>query len=292
MRSIHALAAVSAACFATSAMATVVISDDFEVDSSANYTVVNDGTPDGTQAWAFDYIAAGIPLAPRSAAADKGAVRLTANDTAGATDAWTLFHNTPVSGPQYRLLVDVYIGFSGTAGTTEYAQVGVGGNGTTFNSIFTPISGSGAFHAFTGDGGSASDHRWYLDPANGGPTTVAGSDPSYLAGSANGTAALYQSIFPSPPATVAGSPGNIWTTVEFLVDNNTLTISYDGIAVIQSGFTGSLDGLVSIGINDPFTSVDPGTVFVLFDNLTVELVPEPATLGLIAAGALLALRRR
>ena len=51
-----------AAC-GNSLSAALLISDDFEVDSSANYTVVDDGTPDGTVNFGYDYVAAGIPLA-------------------------------------------------------------------------------------------------------------------------------------------------------------------------------------------------------------------------------------
>ena len=267
-----------------------LISDDFEVDSSANYTVVKNNVDQSTT-FAFDYVAAGIPLAPRSTAGDTNGLKLTSNDSAGAAMAQTLFHNTPVSAPQYKLTVDVWMNI-GSGGTTEYAHVGVGGDGATVNSIFTPISGSGAFHAFTGDGGSASDHRWYLSTANGGPTTVNGSDPSYLAGSANGTAALYQGLFPSPPNSVAGSPGMNWVTVELFVDNGQFSVSYNGTPVITSAFTGSLDGLASIGYADLFTSVSSAQNFGVFDNLVVEVVPEPASAALLGLAGLALTRRR
>ena len=60
----------------------VFINDNFETDTSADYIIANDGSPDGTQTFAYDYIAAGIPLAPNSAPGDTGGLRLTANDTA------------------------------------------------------------------------------------------------------------------------------------------------------------------------------------------------------------------
>jgi hypothetical protein len=303
-------AVIAAACF-PAALASAAINDDFEVDSAASYTVVNDGTPNGTQTFAFDYVAAGIPLAPRSAPGAGKGLRLTANDSAVAVDAWTLFHNTPVNAPHYQLKVDVWMNFAVASASTEYAQVGVGGNGTTFNSVFTPISGSGAFIAFTGDGGSASDYRWFRDPANStdpldtANTTLANTHPSYLGNGSNNTGAFFTGLFPLAPRvapSVAGSPGNQWTTLTIDVNNDTNQISFffnnplaavpTDVLTFQGNFTNALNGLVSLGINDTFTSVDAGSVFTLYDNLTVRVIPEPATLGLLAGAGLLALRRR
>jgi len=293
------LAAIMAALAGTAQAQ--LFTDSFEVDSSANYTVVNDGTLDGTSNFTFDYIAAGIPLAPRSGGGDTRGLRLTVNDSAAATDALTVFHNTAVTVPAYTFTVDVFMAYTGVAGTTEHAHVGVGGDGATPNSVFTPISGSGSFMAFTGDGGSASDYRWYLDADNGGPSTYPNTDASYLGHGSNNTGTFYTGLFPAPPSTVAGVPGNIWTTVEVTVDNVAKSIQYrmDGTLVFDSTpngpYTGNLSGLVSIGLHDAFTSVDPGVVFTVFDNLTVTAVPEPEEYaaifgGILVAGALL--RRR
>jgi len=284
------LSLLSSVAFLAQSSVAQVISDNFEVDSSANYSVVNDGTPNGTSVFGYDYVAAGIALAPNSLPGDKGGLRFTANDSLAAVDALTAFHNTSLTSPGYRLKVDVYMGFTGTAGTTEHGHVGVGGNGSTFNSIFTPISGSGSFIAFTGDGGSASDYRWHLDAAHGGPTTVPNSDASYLGHGSNNTGPFYQSLFPS--GTVIGSPGNIWTTLEIDVTGNTISYLFDGQLTIQGTFTGTLNGLISLGLADTFaSSVDSGTVFTLYDNLVVT-VPEPTSLALVGLGSLAFLARR
>ena len=262
-----------------SAQGTVLISDDFEVNSSADYTIVNSGANDGTQDFGFDYIAAGLPLAPRSSAGDTTGLRLTANDTMGISDHWTLFHNTAINSQHYTLTVDVFMNYmQGAVPTTEFAHIGVGGDGATFNSVFTPISGSGAFLAFTGDGGSNSDYRWFRDgantPAGGtGSTTLPNSHSSYLGNGSNASGPFFQALFPSPPASIAGSPANIWTTVEIDVDNvaGIISFSFDGTLTFQGNFGGTFNDHVSIGLADIFTSIaGTANVFMVCDNLEVK----------------------
>lgn len=275
------LFAAAAALAATTASAqTTLFSDSFEVDTSGDYTIVDDSIPDGTQAFAFDYIAAGIPAAPRSGAGEMGGLRLTANDTLTMGDAFTLFHNTPVNEDRYRVTVDVWSNFMGTTGSTEFAHVGVGGDGATFNSLFSPISGSGAFIAFTGDGGSSSDFRWFRDASNspvgdGANTTLPNSHPSYLGHGSNGSGAFFQSLFPEPPSTNAGSPGNIWTTLEIVVDNTAgvISFSFDGQLTFRGDFLNDFNGLVSLGHVDAFSSLSLSNNFTLYDNLLVESLP-------------------
>jgi hypothetical protein len=302
------------------ASASIILSDSYESYASANditgagtsgnYTVVNDGSPNGTVNFGFNYVAAGIPLAPRSAPGTTNGLRFTANDSAVVEDAWTAFHNTSVSG-SYKLTVDVWMNYGIASGSTEHAHVGVGGNGTTFNSVFTPVSGSGAFIAFTPDGGSGSDYRWFRDAANTpvgdlSSTTLPNSHPSYLGRGSNNTGAFFSSLFPRRPGVgpdglnpldVVGSPGNRWTTVGITVldDSKTISFEFDGIETFRGTYAGNFDGLASLGLADTFTSVDAGTVFTLYDNLTVVAVPEPSTFALlapVAAGAWMIRRRR
>jgi hypothetical protein len=287
----------------------VLIDDNFETDTSASYTIATSDAANGSVTFAFDYVAAGIPLAPRSTPGDTNGLKIAVNTVSGAVNSQTAFNNTAINEDKYTMLVDVFMAFQGATATTIYGQPGVGGNGTTFNAIFTPISGSGSFMAFTGDGGSASDYRWYLSSANGGPTTVANTDPSYLGHGSNNTGAFYTSMFPSPPATFAGVPGNIWTTVRIDVDNTAGRIQYymtdtagnpqlvfdnNPNPLTPTPFTGLLQGLVSLGAHDAFASLSPASVFVVYDNL--QVVPEPSAILMGVAGlggvSALGLRRR
>jgi hypothetical protein len=281
---------------ATTASATVIV-DDFEVDSSANYTIIDDsngtsgdGTPDSSVTFAWDYIAAGIPLAPRSNPGDVGGLRMTANDTAndaGAADHISAFHNTIIEGTTKRLLVDIYMNVDvAGSGTTEFSKVGIGSDGTDFNSIFTPIAGDGHFLSMTGDGGSSSDYRHFVEG-----TPVNSGDSSYLndLNTTNATGDTYQEIFPG--GDFPGSPGNRWTTLEIFVAAGKVRYSLDGVAIIMTDVLDA-SGKVSLSYADVFSSVaSPFQAhYVVYDNL--EVLPEPTSLALLALGGVAVLRRR
>jgi hypothetical protein len=275
------------------ASATDLIIDDFEVNSMANYTLVEQGGPDSSANFNFDYIAAGIPLAPRSMAGDTGGLRMTANDTLGAANALTAFHNTRVTGlADYTLIVDVYLGVTGSSGTTEHAHVGIGGDGVTPNQLFSPISGSGHFLAFDGDGGSASDYRHFKPSV----TAVPSGDPSYLnsTNTTNSTGDTYQNLFPAPAYQFAGSPGNAWTTLRIDVVGGvggTITYSFDGVPIIQDTLEVA-NGYISLGHGDLFTSIASPfqSQFVIYDNL--QVIPAPGSAAVLLGLGGLALRRR
>jgi hypothetical protein len=277
----------------TQAFAQVLMTDEFEVDTSANYTLMSDdnapsgdGVFDGSVVFNYDYSLQGVPSAPRSTGGTTRGLIMTVNDTeegpdgpsAAEEDHVTAFNTTAINAPSYRLDVDIFMGVDlGQSGTTEFAHVGVAGDGLDFNSIFTPIAGSGYFMSMTGEGGSSSDYR------HSTPTVLAvpSGDSSYLnpENTTNASSVLYQGLFPSPPSDVQGSPTNIWTTLSITVADK-VTYWLDGTPIIQTDNVGA-DGFVSLGYTDPFDSVGPH--FVVYDNLTVTVIPEPSTLLLVLA---------
>lgn len=289
-----AIAALALTCQANAS--TLLLADNFETMTSGNYTVVDDsngasgdGTPDSTIDFGFDYVAAGIPLAPNSTAGDTLALRLAANETAddaGAPDHITAFNNLSVTSTNYKISVDMYMAVEAAGGTTEFAHVGIGGSTADFLSIFTPVVDNGHFVAITGEGGSASDYRHSVP----GSPAVPSGDLSYLNSdnTTNATGDTYQTIFAG--AEFPGSPGNQWTTLEIFVNPSLVTYALDGTPIIQTANAGT-DGLVGLGYTDAFSSVGPH--FVLYDNLTITETPEPAA-GLLSLLGLagLAVRRR
>ncbi len=245
---------------------TILIFDDFETDSSGDYSIVdNDGQLDS-----FVEFNSFSKTGPDGSF---GTLFMEVNETVGQIDSVTAFHNTPISATQGRLSVDMYLGVEGTSGTTEHAHVGIGGDGVTPNLIAPPGSpsdlaeGSGSYFAISGDGDTSDDdYLWFVEPMG----QVATDDPSYLAGSGDNDALLYQQIFPD------GAPQNQWITLEVLFQGSDIVYLLNDRPVIDgsllAGGGGPFSGHVSLGYADLFSSIatPSSSQFVHYDNLLVE----------------------
>jgi hypothetical protein len=266
--------------------------------------------------FAFDYSSIGVPPSPNGGGSTLG-LRMAANiSDPASSEAVTLSPAGQFFTGSYQISFDVWINANGPfpgggGGSTEFYTLGVGYDDATVNQGGT--SGSGGWFAATGEGGSSRDYRGYKDAGEqfaesgqffAGMSSAGGgahnaSDPYYAQfGSIDVEVAVPDqaaAYAQQTGVTGAGSQGFEWHEVVITVDGATALWEVDGLPIAELdptiGSSFDLEGNLSIGYMDIFTSVsdNPDLSFGLVDNLVVT--PEPGTLVLLAIGGL-ALRRR
>lgn len=304
MKSFLMIAAVAVATSGFSAS----VSYDFDTDQSGSFTVVEDGGPDSTINFVFDYsthtqdapaINVPIPAAPNSASTTQG-VQLTVNNSAGAWNALTLYPDTTglnLGDGVWQMTFDVWSNHNGDAGgntgSTETWAFGASSStanpGTGYDGLSTALV-DGFNYLVTVDGGSGSDYRYGAGTAG---YTNDNTIPNWNGdGLINSSDVAWSAFFPNdgvanggnPPnlATIAGCPGKQWVTVRLTVSDagatRTVEFSRSGDAgafttvSTVSGGTGSTAN-PCIGFGDIFTgsvASEPSDQFVVFDNLVID----------------------
>ncbi|MFV2069661.1 MAG: PEP-CTERM sorting domain-containing protein [Pirellulales bacterium] len=162
--------------------------DDFNADSSADYSIVS--TSDDVEInFAFDYSTLGIPKAPNTQDDSTLGLQMKANidDPTGTgsdvREALTLHTNEQFSG-SLLIKFDMWINANGPMplggrGSTEFVTVGVGGDGATVNDL--GVTGVGGWTAVSGEGGASRGYRMYKNAGEQFPESgqfEAGVDPS------------------------------------------------------------------------------------------------------------------
>jgi hypothetical protein len=217
---------------------------------------------------------------------------------------------------------------SSGAGTSQMFGVGVGyTGGTLWRGGATTGGGSGVWFVSSGDGGFSATSTTIRDYSafNGSGANVANFVTSTSAYFANGSGTApqdhlnpyYQTAYPGPivnsinsgswasaqsqtllTGTITnGVAGMSWREYVIARTGTTVTWSIGGLPIATLSGTGlPLDGATSITYFDPTSGVatSPNLVFGLVASYSVELVPEPTTLALLAsaaAGAMPLLRR-
>jgi hypothetical protein len=319
----RALLAASAAVLAipfTSAMAQVLYVDNFDVDTSANYTINSSGG-NNAATFAYDYSAVGIPAAPNSGGTTSG-LKLEANYL-NSNDASEVFSGISVSPTGFSVNGDFDVTFDlwqnsigpftgtsgdGGSGSTQLTAYGWGTAGTSAQ--WAGARDSVVFGT-TGEGNSGIDWRVYPNalPPSTSPPYVA--DPA--AGDVqNNTHPYYTTNFPgvAPPAaqtalfaSQTGAPQDgttafEWHEITIQKRGDTLTWLMDDLPIANVDLTAvpALGGSnILFGQSDINSTASASTdarslLFGLVDNVVVTQVPEPASLGLLGVGAL-SLRR-
>jgi hypothetical protein len=309
-----------AAVVAQSSFGQIVLNDDFDSNSTANW-VVNLGGGNNAANLFFDYSTIGIPSAPNSVGGSTYGAKLSANlgPTTGFSGGVSI---SPLGGSflgDYILTFDMWINFNGPFpgggnGSTQMTGAGIGTTGTQSINHGTP--NGAVWFAATGDGGNGDtpgDYRAYVNgavlAANSGAYyagTAANSRNdlnSYYAGLGGVSAPAAQvALYPQQSGTInTGAAGMQWHEVTLTKTNGFLNWNISGrdIALVDlTGLTLSTNiALIHSDINTGISSDAnrEALAFGLIDNVVVTIVPEPTTatlagLGLVALVG--AIRRR
>jgi len=311
--SIFSLAAALA--FSNVSFAATLYSQDFNVDDTANWTVLPSAGTDTVADFFYDYSAIGVPSAPNGTGT-RG-LKMTANNSAGVFGGLTVSPTGKSFTGNYSLSFDMWQNYVGPlgpggSGTTQFSQYGIGTAGTASQWIGSASKDSVTFGT-TLDGGSASDYRAYSSAAN---TSYAAGNAVYQSpgGTINNSDAYYMTAYPAVPgapaaqvtafpgqtgATDAGETSFKWRRVTIDVSNGVASWSIDGTPLAKVNLStvtlGGGDILFGHSDTNAGSSTDPNRVALnvtLIDNIQVIEVPEPGTIVLCVLGGIGCLIKR
>lgn len=257
---------------------TILFSDNFDVDSTANWTVnsfVGGTTSSGGNAanasdFFFDYSTIGIPAAPNSSGGTTRGLKLQANvtgtgPTAGLPPGISVSPTGQSFTGDYKLRFDWWTNFIGNttggigntgggSGSTQLSTFGILSSGTVANYVG---SCDGVFYGATPDGASAADYRAYSVTAQSGyqtGTIGVNFQNVFAAGSQQNTNVYYATPFPGGKTapliqqttypltqtgtTVAGTPSFQWNDVLIEKVGPTITWTVNGTLLATTSTTG------------------------------------------------------
>lgn len=309
-------AAAAALCALTTsaAQAAILYSNDFNADTTANWTVNDPALSDKIADFYYDYSAIGVPAAP-GGASTRG-LKMTANNSGGVFSGFSVSPTGQTFTGNYRISFNIWQNYAGPLGPggNGTTQLSTYGFGTDASTAFWPgaATKNNVGFATTLDGESANDYRIYSSAA---PTSYASGNAVYNGATSNNNSNAYYAGFTaqSAPAaqlllypgqtgsTNAGETSFAWRKVVIDVENGQATWTIDNLVVGKL----SLAGLTLSGGNIFFGHSDTNATsssdandtllnVTLIDNVEVSsIVPEPTGPLLAAVGALaLVVRRR
>jgi hypothetical protein len=304
------LSLAAALALSNISFAATLYSQDFNVDDTANWTVLPStgaNTTDFVADFFYDYSAIGVPAAP-GGTGTRG-LKMTVNNSAGVLGGITTSPNGQSFSGDYTVVFDMWQNYVGPlgpggSGTTQFTQYGIGTAGTASQWIGAATKDSVTFGT-TLDGGSASDYRAYSSAA---ATSYPSGNAVYQApgGAINNSAAYYAYYTPqsAPAAQVTSFPGQtgstdpgetafLWRKAKIDVIGGFATWSIDGLPLAKVDLsTVSLGGgniLIGHSDTNATSSTDPNRVALnvtLIDNVQVIRVPEPGAFVLCVLGAI------
>jgi hypothetical protein len=274
---------------------TVLFSDNFDLDSSAQWQVNAADPSDCFVDFAWNYSDAGIPLAPGGGTA-KG-LRMRCGNTILQIDGLSV---SPIGGNftnNYRLRFDLWINYNGPMpdggpGSTQNFDAGMGTAGNTPVWLNNP-NADGVWFSTTGDGADGNTGGDYN--ALIGPNIQNDDNGFYAAGTGTPNSGLRNSSHPfyalwggqaAPDAQLAlypnqtgvanvGNAGMAWHSVVITKVGDVVSWAMDGITIATVTNTVTpFDSNIFVGYQDLFASGSlsdvPEMSFGLVDNLRVE----------------------
>lgn len=270
--------------------AIVTFSDDFDKDTSSDWTV-NLSSDDAFAVFAYDYSGDSIPPAPGSENDTTLGLKFTANEVLGAAAHVMVSPNGQEFSGDYALVFDLWMNVNGPlpgggGGSTEFAAAGIGTSGDHIQ--VADDASDGAWFLVTGEGGSSRDFRFFLNNV-----FLMEDSGIYLAGNQNNEADYYASIFPAGKSapegqieefanqageTAAGQIAFEWVRVQLLKMGDQITWSMNGTDIVvatQETAPFSDSGNIFLGYSDWFSSVSDNEFmsFGLVDNVKVYQLP-------------------
>jgi hypothetical protein len=314
------------------AHAAPIYSDDFDTDTSANYnTFITPGAsgPSSDVTWAYDYNSQlGIPTAPHSTGGTTKGVRLRVDNLqssvgtiVGAVSIAT--KNISSLPAQYVLSVDVW---SNYIGSTASGLASSGSNGSTGVTVGVATAGTSLQYvagndglmveAFGDNGGGANGaYRVYTNNVSPRPvptnssyyaagtssTSASNTDPYYNFLTAKTAPSAQTTSNPSTQfgSTAVGTIGFAWHTFTITKNATNYIWAIDGTTITTVPIANITAGGNQVSLGNDDTGLTGSSVAAnqllnaeIFDNLTINAVPEPSALAFLGLGSLLGLRRR
>lgn len=269
-------ALVSQECDAPNPPGEVVFIDNFDDGLAAEDWELYTSSSDFTADFAFDYTEHDIVPAPGTVDGTTIGVKFTVNNNDGVLgeEAVSAYPNELFMDGDFKLSFDVWLNYNGGpgggSGSTEFMTAGINHVGAGVNWPLNAGS-DGVWFAMSGEGGASQDYRAY-----DGSSMYSTASGTYVAGSQNHLASLYQGLFPSSLFETQGAPGKWWVTVEIVQADGQIEWWLDGLRVAQVAAPPVTSGNVMIGYMDVFPSLaNPGDQnYVIFDNVRVERLAE------------------
>lgn len=296
----------SVATLTVNALYAPFFADNFEVDSSASWTLNRAGT-DNRAIFAYDYTGIGVPSAPNSTGGTKKGLRFEANLSLGVTNALSASPTGQGFPTNSRLHFDMWINVNGPlpgggAGSTEAITAGVGTTGTNVQWNLASAAASGVWFSANGEGGASDTSSGISDFLAYNATSLQSVASGVYAAGTDSTArgngdSYYANVFPggqTPPASQqsgyaqqtgslnVGTVGFAWRDVVVSRNGGTVEWFIDGLKIATVTGASLTASNIFVGYWDQFNSVSDNTnlSFGLVDNLRVEV---PAVAPNIAA---------